>query len=80
VLSVCHVYEILLEFAVGGDWKEAFLRIIPQRTGIEPVPRTSAPSRDDSSAEEDSGDHADAHVSETSGAAPASETACNGEP
>ena len=35
VLAVNHVFEILLHFAQGHDWKQAFLHAMPQRRAAE---------------------------------------------
>lgn len=33
VLAINHVFEIMLHVGQGLSWKEAFLRVLPQRKG-----------------------------------------------
>jgi len=35
VLTINHVYEIMAEVTQGKTWKEAFLKIIPERKGVD---------------------------------------------
>jgi len=45
VLTVDHVFHILLLVANGTSWKDAFLRVIPQRKGALPKEESSADSQ-----------------------------------
>ena len=44
VLTINHVFEILLEKYRGLSWQEAFLKVLPQRKRISALPSTSSSS------------------------------------
>ncbi|XP_076375301.1 tRNA methyltransferase 10 homolog A [Megalopta genalis] len=37
VLTVDHVFEILLRVSEGGTWQEAFLQVLPERKNAQPI-------------------------------------------
>mmetsp|Transcript_61996 Transcript_61996/g.74587 ORF Transcript_61996/g.74587 Transcript_61996/m.74587 type:complete len:129 (-) Transcript_61996:192-578(-) len=51
VLTVNHVFEILVQYKKSGDWKEALLEVLPQRkeaTGVLGINDAESPGKTDS--------------------------------